>query len=185
MLDLDIILKLKVGDIILVHGVSTIADIIEDFQKIKDRLKGKWTHSMTVCEINGVKVLVSEADKLGICKTDFQKYLDADRELVLLKYKRADTSMYAGQYKDLADYYAGRTRYNFAGLIQQAWRFAKLLFNKKAKIHPCNTDKRFMCGSWSIFNMFCIFKQDKFKNYTAMAPIDIICDEDFEVEILK
>ena len=188
MLDIDIIKNLKVGDIILVHGESTLGVLIKDFQSIKNHLQGKWTHSMTVCEKTNNKVYVSEAidDRTlgGICKTDFQTYLDEGNELIRLRYKSADTSLKADLYKQLADYYCGRTNYNFVGLLQQAYRFTRLIFNKDFVFHVVNTVKRFMCGSWGCFNIYYIYNDEFFKYFTSMGPIDEICSDKFDIQII-
>lgn len=176
---------LRIGDIILVHGLSTLADIIENFQKLENKLYGKWTHAMIVCSKYSNKVKVSESLELGIAKTNLQEYLDSGKELLVLRYKEANTNDEAEQFLELADYYSGRTRYNKVGLLQQAWKFFKRMFNKNAEIHPRNTDHRFMCGSWAAFNLYEIYNDWFFEKYTEFSPVELAISMKFELSILE
>ena len=179
-------IKLRVGDVLLEHGESTLAGVIEDFESIRSRLYGKWTHSMTVCEILGDgTVIVSEALKTGICKTDLNTYIEAGRELLLLRYRDADTSLRAAEYKRLADWHAGRSKYNVWGLLQQAYKLFRLLLTGRYYLNVKNTVKRFMCGSWSCFNTWAIFKDKRFEKYTSMNPVDEATSGAFDISVYK
>lgn len=189
-LDIDICRDLRVGDIICDVGTSDLSDIIDDFQSIKSSLYGKYTHSMTVCEIeDNCKVWVSEAideNIVGsICITDFQTYLNSGNKLIRLRYKAADTSLKADIYKQLAYYYDGRATYNFWGLFQQAYRFTRMIFNKNFILHIKNTINRFMCGSWSAYNLWYIYLDKFFQNFTAIAPVDNITSGLFDLQIIN
>lgn len=188
MLDIDIILSLKVGDIILDAGKTDLSTIIKDFQIIKDKAKGIFTHAMTVEEIIENKVCVSEAIDENVvgspCITDFQTYLDSGNSLLLLRYKNEDVSK-ASIYHQLAIYYDGRSHYDFWGLFQQIWKFTKLYLNKNFIFHCKNTTKRFMCGSLAAFYKYYIYNDSFFANWTALAPVDLACSDLFELKIIN
>jgi len=184
-LDIDICRELRVGDTIAVHGTSYLADAIELAQSIESKELCKWTHTMTVCEKYMNKIYVSEAIEKGIVKTDFQTYLDSGKQLMRLRYKGANTEDYAVEFKELADYYSGRSRYDIIGLPLQGVKLLIKLLDKKANINIKNKKKRFKCVSWSAFNYYEILDDLSFEEYTNFTVVEFIESGSFDLEVIK
>lgn len=162
--------EIKTGDILLVHGTSDLADIIEDFQSIEDKEFGKWTHAGLFLRING-ELYVCEADKLGICLTPFRAYTDAGKELMIGRYIIHYTEDYSKQLIDFCLPYCGHAKYNKWGLVQQAWKYIKKIFDKYAKIYVKPNNTKFMCGEWVAYVYNWLFGE--FSNWQTYAPLDL------------
>lgn len=181
---------MKTGDVLFVHGVSTLADAIEIGQDWENSDLGKWTHAGIFLIINN-KEYVCEADKYGICLTPFSNYTDAKKELLIGTYKDQDTRLFEEEIISFCLPYCGHTTYFRWGIVQQAWRFLKIKANKilgkkiLPDISPTNKDHKFMCADFVSFVYYNIFGIDKFKNHTKIAPVDILESDLFRCELYK
>ena len=85
---------MKTGSILMVHGTSTIAKIIQFFQRRRDKEAGRWNHSGIIVVTWYGTYVVEEAEVKGykyrasVVKTPIEEYLESDRSLLVLEPNR-------------------------------------------------------------------------------------------------
>lgn len=174
---------IRTGDIILTSGSSELSKLIQKFQKIENKKYGMFSHSGIACWIYDTLYII-EAQKHGICVTNFLKHYDNDNYKAIM----CLTPKHIINEKNITRImlpYCGTTRYDYKNLLLE--QPIKILTGKWIGEKKQN-EKTFICHEFSahIYNEY--FEQYGeliFKNETEVNAIDICTNAFFEHKAIK
>ena len=180
--------EITAEDIVLVKGVSLLAVAIKDFQAAQNKEGASWTHAMKTVGNNG-KLFFSESDKFGPRHTPIEKYIDSDRELLILAPKHLDCLFDIQKSFDFSDSYCGQSKYDDFGLVKRAVKYTKIFINNKigyrlfGKSYIMPKDTKFMCGVWVGYQENCLY--GTWPGWANTDPIDFYQSPDYDHYLLK
>lgn len=159
---------IQTGDNLLVSTDSFLGHAIQDFQRCK------WNHAGKFLVINGI-IYVCEADKRGICLTDFNDYVNNKKySLLVQKPVIPFNPIEKDHIMQFALPRCGHKRYEYLNLfVYQPIKFLTGIWlgAKTAR----KGDRAYICGEWvaRIDNVV----RGYFPKWEKLAPVDLFNSE--------
>jgi hypothetical protein len=172
--------QINTGDALLVSGTSWLARTIQKFQSLEKQNGSHWNHAGMFWWCYD-KLMVIEADRLGITCTDFHSYyIHGKSELLCLKPK---FPIYGNDYGKFLCKFWGHSKYDYYTLLIA--EPVKFLTNNRLWIGRNNLSSyRFICGEFVAF-VYKHFHPELFPDVTRISPSELYNSYIFEHQYIN
>lgn len=161
--------EIRTGDTLLVDSGSWLAKMIKKFQRCR------YNHAGMFVWIDE-KLYICEADKYGICLTDFMDYIFKKNDLLCLRPK---FKIEPEQVRNISLPKCGHAKYDKFNLVLH--QVVRYITGKRVWIgrREPEADNKFICGEWVEYIYHKCTGGEYFKDWYKEAPEDIYNSEHF------